>query len=243
MRDKQIVTFLILSFMFLLSIAEVASAQTVNVGITQGAVFTYNYSLTWSSTDSTQSIPSEFEELSKISSIEIRITEITDSTINTEITTYFKDGSSKNETGYVDVSSGAIRMPYGYLIARADMNANEKIYPFGNEATINDTTQRTYTTGQRETCHRLVEISQPNYYEKTEIFYDKQLGIAVDYMFESQDTSGAYTTTFTETLTNANSDVWAVIPEFPMLLIPFLLVGATTLILLATKKKNYFKPL
>jgi hypothetical protein len=212
MKNKQVITFSLLSLIFL-AFAGTGYAQTVLVGVSTGGVYTYDYTLTWSSTDPTQtSIPSEFLEYSKIQSVQISVQSISGSTINTEVKTYYKNGTDVTQNGYVDVSSGAVHVPFGFVIARSGMNANEKIYPFGGESTINDTTQRIYATGPRETSHNLIEISSASYYEKTELYFDKQLGIAVNYNYESRATTGGFTNNFTEALVNTNSAVWAVNP-------------------------------
>jgi hypothetical protein len=237
MKTKKLIIISLLFILFL-GVAASTHAQTVTVGVTKGSIFSYAYDVTWSSNDPTKSVPSEIQEMSKIDSFKINITEISGSIINTEITTYYKDGTEQTDTGYIDVSAGNIHMDFGFLIARANMNANEKIYPTGGEASINDITQRTYTTGQRETCHRLVETTSENYYEKTEFYYDRALGIAVVYDFESRDTSGGYTTTITEAITNDNADSWGAIPEFPLFAIPVILVAAAAAVLLTVRKQK-----
>jgi hypothetical protein len=126
-------------------------------------------------------------------------------------------------------------MPHGNLIIAANLNANDKIYPSGGDATVNGTVERTYQTGSRQTNEQLVETTSDNHYEKTDVYYDKTKGIAVSSYYESIDTFGSETETFTETITNTNADDWTV-PEFPIIIVPLLSMIAVSLILIAKKK-------
>jgi hypothetical protein len=250
MKNSQKITILFLSII-IVTLSTPAYAQTATVGLSKGNIFTYDYSVTWTSTDPYQTMPSEVTRLNSIRSIKINITDISETTINTETTTYYKDGTEQKETGFVDVSSGNIRMDFGFLIVRSGMNPNEKIYPTGGDAKINELVQRTYPTGQRETMHKLEETTSNGYYEKTEFFFDRALGLAVSYTYESRETSGDYTTTITETLTNTNSDVWAVaqasnspasptptVPEFPLMAVPLLFAAASAVLLFGKSVKK-----
>jgi hypothetical protein len=65
---------------------------------------------------------------------------------------------------------------------------------------------RSYASGvQRETNVISSDVSS----EKTTLDFDKIKGIAVDYLYEIQQTSGNYNIVSTEILTNTNSDAWA----------------------------------
>ena len=92
---------------------------------------------------------------------------------------------------------------------------------------------RSYASGQRETN----VISGGDSTQKTTIDFDKIKGVAVDYSYEIRETSGDYTIVSTESLTNTNSDVWAVIPEFPSIVVLIALVIAMPIVLVACKKK------
>ena len=88
--------------------------------------------------------------------------------------------------------------------------------------------------GQRETN----VMSGGDSSDRTTIYFDKIKGIAVDYSYEIQETSGDYTIVSTERLTNTNSDVWAVIPEFPSMAVFMSLLIAVPIVLVAYKKKT-----
>jgi hypothetical protein len=212
MKNKIILTIFLLSALSILSIS-VASAQSpqlVSPGVTKGDVFQYNYNVSWNSTDPTLPVPSDVIELNQTQSFQITITGISGTTVNAEVISTYRNGSTNTQTGFVDVESGSIHLPFGSLIIAGNLNANDKIYPSGGDATINYTVVRTYQSGNRQTNERLVETTSVNHYDKTDVYYDKIKGVAVSSYYESIDTFGSETETFTETITNTNADVWTV---------------------------------
>jgi hypothetical protein len=208
MKNKLIALLVIL--IELISLAGTAFAQTAVAGVSVGQTFNYSYSLNWSSTDPTATVPTEYVELNKTQSIQIHVTDISGSKISLEKTSVLKDGTQTQETGYIDINSGTIEINYGSLIVGANLNVNDKLYPSGGHAIINDVSIRTYPSGQRETNHYIYESTDQNNYEKTEIYFDKQTGVAVNYFYENRETSNGNTTTTTETLMCTNTDAWAV---------------------------------
>jgi hypothetical protein len=199
-----------------LSVLTISSAQsTANPGVQNEDVFEYNYLVTWNSTNSAASTPSFYTQLNKTQSFQIKITNVSGTTVNANVTSRYRDGTSNSETGFVNVQSGSIRLAYGFLITPANLSINDKIYPSGGDATINGTVTRTYQTGDRQTNQYTVEISSENHYEKTEIYFDKIKGIAVSSYYLSIDTFGSETETFQEIITNTNSDVWTAAPPSP----------------------------
>jgi hypothetical protein len=234
----KLISFLIILLEFSV-IFVTAHAETAVVGVSLGETFDYSYMLTWSSTDPTAIPPSTYIELNKTYSIQFKVTDISGSKISLEKTATFKDGTQTKETGYVDIDTGDIQINYGSLIVSANLNVEDKLYPSGGHAIVNDASTRTYPSGQRETNHYIFETTDQDYYEKIEIFFDKQTGVAVDYSYETTETSDGYTTTAHETLTSTNADVWTV-PEFPTLIIPLLLLIAISIVIVAkTKWKSY----
>jgi hypothetical protein len=226
---------IILSLIFLSSLICIVSAQSLTPGVSKGDIFAYNYNVTWNSTDPTLPMPSVIADLTKIQSFQIQITSVSGTVVNAQVTTTYHDGTTETETGFVDVQSGDIHLPHGNLIIAGNLNANDKIYPSGGDATLNSTAVRTYQTGSRQTSEQLIETASENHYEKTDVYYDKTKGIAVSSYYESIDTFGSETETFTETITNTNADVWTV-PEFPIIIVPFLCMIAVSLLLIAKKK-------
>lgn len=209
MKTKLLLTILVISILTLSS-TNIALAQTVAPGVSQGEIYEYNYTTSWSSTNPASETPDYAEELSRIQSFQFRITNIEGTTVNAEVTLRYRDGTNQTETGFVDVQSGSIHLSFGYLIIPGNLNVNDKIYPLGGEATINSTSTRTYSSGNRQTLAHTIEATYDSSYEKKELYIDGIKGIAVEYNFESRETVGSYTETFTETITNMNSDVWTI---------------------------------
>lgn len=221
----------------LLAITGTAFAQTAIVGVSKGETFDYSYSIIWSSTNPTATPPNEYIELNKTQSIQLKVTEVSVSKISIEKTASLRDGTQNKATGYININTGDIEINYGTLIVSANLNANDKLYPSGGNAKVSDTSARTYPSGQRETNHYISETTNQNYYEKVEIYYDKQKGVAVNYYYESRETSDGYTATTKETLTNTNSEVWS-ISEFPTYIIALVIVSASIFLLLAKNNKK-----
>ena len=197
---------------FLVTIEGVALAQPVDVGVSKGETFDYSYNLLWSSTDPTATIPSDYVQLNNTQAIQFTITDISGSKISMEKTNIFKNGTQTKESGFVDINTGDIKINYGTIIVGSNLNAGDKLYPSGGHAIINDTTTRAYPSGPRETNHYISETGDQNNLVKVELYFDKQKGVAVNYYFESHETSDGYTATTQETLTNTNSNVWMVAP-------------------------------
>jgi hypothetical protein len=221
----------IISILFL-TVVGTTFAQTATVGVSKGETFDYTYSFVWSSTNPSATPPSEYVEFNNTQTIQMKITDVSGTQINLQCIKHFKDGTQNVESGYINVDSGAIEVPYGYLIISANLSINQKMYPSGGHQTITGTSLRSYSSGQRETNSYISESTS----EKTEINFDKLKGIAVDYSYQTQETSGGYTTTIKEILTNTNSDVWSVIPEFPSAAVLMLLLIAVPIVLVAYKK-------
>ncbi|MGD6934648.1 MAG: hypothetical protein ACQCN5_10625 [Candidatus Bathyarchaeia archaeon] len=250
MKSKTFLATLLL-VTFALSFANSAFAKTtVSPGVVAGDVFEYSYKVTWSSTDGSLPVPSDIVQLNQIQGFQIKITSVIGTTVNAEVTKTFKNGSTTTETGFVDVESGSIRLPYGFLIVPSNLNVNEKIYSSG-DAIINRTVTRSYTTGDRQTNERIVENTAENHYDKTDVYYDKIKGIGVSSFYESIDTYGSETENYTETITNTNSDVWAVaqasnslasptptVPEFPLLAVPLLFAAVSAVLLVGKNVKK-----
>ena len=227
---------LILSALFISASLTLVSAQTLTPGVTKGDVFSYTYIANWKSTDPNIPVPDVIANLNKTASFQITITDVSGTVVNAEVASTYRNGTTYTETGFVDVQSGSIHLPYGITIIAGNLNANDKIYPSSGDAIINNTVTRTYPSGDRPTNERIVETTSENHQDKTDIYYDKAKGIAVSSYYESVDTFGSETETFTETITNTNSQAWAVIPEFPSTALLLVLLLAVPVALVAAKK-------
>jgi hypothetical protein len=233
-KMKSLIIIALLSFSMFLAATSSASAQTVVPGVSKGETFDYSYSLIWTSTDISATPPSDLVEYNNTQRIEFKITDVSGSAISVDFIRIFNNGTQTVQSGSINVESGTVTIPYGFLIVGANLNKDQQVYPTGGHQVITDTVMRSYASGQRETN----VMSGGDSSDSTTINFDKIKGVAVYYSNEIQDTSGGYTIVSTESLTNTNSDSWAVIPEFPSMAVFMALLIAVPIVLVAYKKKT-----
>jgi hypothetical protein len=209
-------------------------AQTVTVGVHAGDTFNYSYKINWDSTDPNANVPALYEELNATQFIRITVISVTGSSINVDVTRHFNNGTETTQNGNIDVNTQVLDVPYSILIIRANANSGEKIYPAGGHSILSDTATRTYSIGQVDTVRYVSPDTTDGNSQKTEIYYGKTNGVAVEYTLISQETSGSYVTTTRETVL-INS--W-VIPEFPAITVLMILLLAIPILLVAYKKKT-----
>jgi hypothetical protein len=212
---------------------QTAFAQTATVGVNAGNTLNYSYSLTWSSTDPTATIPSEYAKLMDTQSIQLSIVSVEGTLINVDFTRHFKDGTEDKQNGNIDVNTQILEIPYAGMIIRAGANSGEKIYPLGGHATLNETSTRTYPIGQIETIKYISSGIDESNSQKTEIFYNRANGVGLEYNWEGTEISGSYVTTTKETLMITS---W-VIPEFPFVAVLMIMLITIPIVLVAYKKK------
>jgi hypothetical protein len=235
MKNNLLVKTCLVSLL-LITVAGTAFAQTAIAGVTKGSTFDYNYNLLWESNDPNADPPTEYVDLNNTQWFRISIADVSAFVIRVQTTLHYKDGTENTETGSVNIDQQTIDVPFGFLLIRANSNPNEKIYPAGDyAATINETVLRTYPDGKRETSHYITENTRENTYEKTEIFFDRATGVAVESQYESRETSGSYVTTTKETITIKSSSIWT-IPEFPAGTVLLILTFTSLFIVLYGKK-------
>lgn len=207
-------------------------AQTVTVGVTPGNTFNYSYKINWDSTNPAATVPTQYQELNDTQFIRISVITVAGSLINVDVTRHFNNGTEQTQNGNIDVNTQVLEIPYAILIIRANANPGEKIYPAGGHATLTDTATRTYSIGQVDAVRYLSPDTTGSNSEKTEIYYDRTNGVAVEYNFITQETSGSYVTTSRETVL-INS--W-VIPEFPFAAVLMIMLVAIPIVLVVYKK-------
>jgi hypothetical protein len=227
-----------------------ASAQTATFGVSPGETFDYSYSISWTSTNPSATPPEYLAILNETTQIRVKVLQTTGSNVSVEVIRTLSNGTQIVRTGYINIVTADITAPYGHLIVRANINANEAIYPAGGNQMITNTFTKSYATGERATNHVISTLGS----DTMTINYDKIKGIAVDYSMQMVQTSDGYTATTTEKLTNTNSDVWAVaqssnspaspsptVPEFSLLMVPLLLAAASVVLLIGKRAKLPFK--
>jgi hypothetical protein len=201
-----IFTIIFLCSSIFLATTRTASGQTVVAGVSKGEVFRYSYSIIWTSTDPSATPPKDLVEYNVTQQITFEITDVSGSRINVDFIRDFKNGTQTVQSGLINIESGTVTVPFGFLIIGANLNKNQRVYPSGGYQVITDSIMRSYPSGQRET--NVLSGEEPS--DKTVIYFDKIKGIAVDYTYELRETSGNYNIVSTERLINTNADVWAV---------------------------------
>jgi hypothetical protein len=233
MKTNLAITALLLCLLAITS-TQTAFAQTATVGVNAGNTFTYNYTLTWESTDHSATMPSEYAKLQDTQFIQLKIVSVEGTRVNVDFTRHFKDGSESKQNGDIDVNTQVLEIPYSDLIIRAGANSGEKIYPLGGHATFSETSTKSYSIGQVETIRYVSPDTTDSSFQKTEVYFDRARGIGLEYSIETQETSGSYVTTTKETLTLTS---W-VIPEFPSTVALMLILIAIPIVLVAYKRKG-----
>jgi hypothetical protein len=232
MKTKLALTVILLS-LFTVALTQTAFAQTATVGVNSGNSFTYNYKITWQSTDPTATVPDTYTKLNDTQYVRLDIINVDGTQINVDSIRHFNDGTETKQNGNIDVNTQVLEVPYSSLIIRANANPDEKIYPLGGRATLSGIETKTYGVGQVETIHYAFNDSQSAGYESTDIFYDRANGVGLEYIVEHQEISGSYDTTTTETLTLTS---W-VIPEFPFIATLIIILVAIPVLLVICKKR------
>ena len=230
-------TIIVILFLTIIS-TPLVLAQTVTVGVNPGNTFNYSYKINWDSTDPHATVPAQYEELNATQFLRVSVITVTSSLINVDVTRHFNNGTEQTQNGNIDVNTQVLEIPYSILIIRSNANPGEKIYPAGGHAILNDTATRTYSIGQVDAVRYVSPDTTSGNSEKTEIYYDRTNGVAVEYNFINQETSGSYVTTTRETVLISS---W-VIPEFPVTTVLIILLLAIPILLIAYKKKTLSNP-
>jgi len=229
------ITIAALLLMFL-SFTMIAStrALVLTPGVTPGAVFYYDVTAYWSSTDEYASIPADLVELNRTKTVDVRIHNVTEANVTTFVAVYYRNDSYTGGYGYVDVDTGAYD-GFAALIA-GSLNAHEVIHPLGADGiTINETVIKTYQSGDRDTNRIITEYinATTGTTQRVDLYFDKQSGILVE-SYETV-TSSQETTKVTWKLKETNG--W-VVPEFPSVLILPLLMAIIMITAIVYKKKH-----
>jgi hypothetical protein len=237
--NNRLITIALIVCLASLVVFGTAKAQTVTPGLTPGQVYTYRVTSHWSSSDSYASIPQDLIDFNNTDSIEVRISDVNATSVNTFTAIYYNNGTSPMATrGTVNVQTGEGTGGFVALIG-GNLAAGQRIHPAGADTiTINYTQARTYESGNRQTNE--IQISARNdtasATSTVDRFFDQITGMLVEstesYTVDSPASSNSVTWRLVST-----QNAWA-IPEFPVLaLLPIAMI-ATSLALIAYKKKH-----
>jgi hypothetical protein len=198
--------FILLLLLFLTFFPHV-SGQTIEVGVKPGNTFEYTYNFSWISTDPKLTIPQEYVELKNTQLLKITIKSVSGTLINMNITRRLSNGTEITQNGNTDVDKQTYDIPYSFLVIRANTNPGEKMYPAGGRTTLGEVSTRTYPIGQVETIQYNKTDTSNTRYQKSDVYFDRSTGIAMEYQYEYQEISTSYTTTIKETIILQRSNI------------------------------------
>jgi hypothetical protein len=194
------------------------SAQVVVPGVTEGDVFTYDITGSWSSNDPNVTVPEQFLQLNMTEWYRVTITEVSGVEVKISTTWRFKNGTELAGTGTVDLETGISSGGF-WAIYAANLKENDRLRPNGpDRSTVNETTTREYGAGgTRETnCVSLVlqyyDADDPTYSttwtDYVNTHFDRQTGMLVELRDISVYTNPQMTLTILWKIKNSN--VWTV---------------------------------
>jgi len=244
MKKGLIVLTLLLCFgAFAVTIVGTVRAQTsVTPGVHIGDDYFYTTYSNWVSSNSYDSIPTDLQTVNQTISVELRISDVNDSFVTTFTATYLPNNQPEAARGTVNVNTGAITDGGFAAIIGANLNAGQIIHPQASDGIyINQTT----TMGGRATNEIYISVynATSGITSTSDRYFDQATGVLVQEVESSVDDASVsgYTSSSSVTMI-LKSSPWneqtVPTPEFsPILALP-IFIGATTLILIALKKKH-----
>ncbi len=237
MKGKMLVGSLLL---FLLSATLIGGiwAQTYAPGVAEGDSFTYDVTGFWNSNDPSVTIPQSFLEINETDYYEINITGIiSGAEIIAYTTWHFKNGSEAPAVRNVNVETGAGSGQL--LILAANLNANDRIHPSGQDTiTINETVVRNYLGEDRETNHLMFTYQENGSSGTLDRYFDRETGMLVELREETLYVDPDATIIVSWKI--KGTSVWGNPMEIPwLLIIPILVVIAVIIgVLFFIRKKR-----
>lgn len=243
-KRKIVLTSLLLALLLamLVTVARGGAAPLQRTpGVSVGNTFTYgNVSFYWYSNDPNATLPSGFEDMYNASSLVTSVENVVNTNITCNALIHFKNGSSSNVGGWVDVDTGDnVNMTMWFI--SANLVANDSIYTGGYYQTwmINGTVQRDYPNGPRDTNYlnltysmSLMNVSMYMFYG---IYWDQLTGAMTEMSIVMNSTTG-YETDWSLSLKMTESSIW-VIPEFVGLPQILLMLVSLTIVTVVFSKK------
>jgi hypothetical protein len=242
MKAKTGFLYLISSLLIFILVA-VATAQIRTVGVSVNNTWRYGTSAEWSSTDPIATPPSYVIQYNETEWMEVVINGISDLNVTAEVTAHFKNGTEDSTVGWIDIDTGN-NINMTWMVISANLGVNASIYTVSyNNWFINETVQRTYPNGNRDTNHFNTTSSSEFQYLSSNLLWDKETGILVELSTQNIFQTLNYTTSWSIALQIISSNIW-VIPEFPTwvptLLLLIALISATTIV--STQRRRVRTP-
>jgi hypothetical protein len=220
--------------------------QSFIPGVIVGDNFWYTQYSRWTSSDAYASIPPDLVTANKTAYTEVRMSDVNATTVTTFTAYYYTDKTQTALRGTTNIITGSVTDGGFPAIIAANLTAGQIIHPSGSDGiTINQTTtrdsrqtNRIYITFYNATNG--ITVSDDRY-------FDQITGMLVEEIVSQSDGGAVSGTTEMQSLTTSiASSPWdphtitPPTPEFqPIFAIP-IFIGATTLIVIAIKKKHLF---
>jgi hypothetical protein len=214
----------LVSTFLLLALVVTASAQTRTVGVSVGNKFRYSLTVSWSSNDPSATPPSYIVDANNTEWVELNVTAISGTLITTQGTTHLKNNTEITAVGTKDVNTGSGNMTM-FLIS-ANLTAGDSVYT-SSSAIINETVPKWYSGVERDANHLDMTSSSGTQISGSDLYWDKMTGSLVEWLLETTNQTGTYTTTSSYAMQIISSNVWTV-PEFPTWISALLILIAFT---------------
>jgi hypothetical protein len=216
-----------------------ALAQTRVAGVSVGNTFKYTYALDANVSSTEFALPTLFEALMEqaraIDWVQITVSKVSGTSVTTQMTMQFKNGTQQSNTGITDLATGQGNLTM-FLIA-ANLNPNDKIYTGNTNEKINETITKTYPSGSRQVNHEAItmeynvteeELSDFNMTalqqsNTQDIYWDRQLGSLVEMSYSMVTRSEKVNADISVSIALIESNVYTV-PEYPALMLVLIIL-------------------
>lgn len=243
-----------LTILIMLSAISGTFAQTHMTGVAVGNSFKYTYTLDMNATGIQTTLPDILQPLidqaQAIDWVQITVTEVSGTTVTTQMLTQFKNGTQQSNTGTTDVSTGQGNLTM-FLIA-TNLNPNDQIYQGNDYGKINETITQTYPSGTREVNHENITMNYNVTQEELSGFnitgplqqtnsqntyWDKQLGSLVEMSYKMVTRSSQVNADISVDVALVQTNVYT-IPEYPAIIMVLVALSASTIATIKLRQKS-----
>ena len=247
MKKGLIVLTLLLCFAaFTVTLAETVTAQTpVIPGVKIGDIFWYTTYSNWQSSNPYDSIPTDLQTVNQTISMEVIMSDVNDTYVRTFSATYYLNENPNAGRGTVNIQTGEVTDAGFPAIIGGNLVAGQIIHPFGSDGIYINNTIALPSNNNRPTNQISISVTNATsgLTSSSDRYFDQATGILVqetESTIDSGTVSGyTGTTQVTMVLKSSPWDPQTVpTPEFPPIIALPIFIGATTLILIALKKKH-----
>ncbi len=219
-------------------------AATSSPGVKSGDYFTYSVSSQWSTTNSSRTVPEYLVETNNTKWFNVSVSWVSGANVTSTDTWEYVNGTTGNSLVQMEVENGTVYFALEYLPAflgffSANQSVNDLLYPLSDsDVRINQTINREYASGNRETNLVSVSYQVTDYYnssygtETITYYIDRATGVLVervDYT-EFPDQTGSVTWKLIET------NAWTITPKplswFDILMVIIIIVVVVLVVVL-----------